>query len=74
MTTSTETGSTSKTAVAATPSPDTGTSRELKKGSLAAFKGLMPFLTPYRKAVFPGRHRPGGGRRLHHCHPPPSSR
>ncbi len=24
-------------------------SRELKKGSLAAFKGLMPFLAPYRK-------------------------
>src|SRR5450830_1537947 len=50
MTTSTETGSTSTTAT--TPSTDTGTSRELKKGSLAAFKGLMPFLTPYRRQFF----------------------
>ena len=50
MTTSTETGSTNTTTATATP--DTGTSRELKKGSLAAFKGLMPFLTPYRKQFF----------------------
>ena len=53
MTTSTETGSTSTaTAASSTPTPDTGSSRELKKGSLAAFKGLMPFLTPYRKQFF----------------------
>ncbi|MDC8756625.1 ABC transporter transmembrane domain-containing protein [Janthinobacterium fluminis] len=41
------TNSTSSTAV--TPSAAPTEARELKKGSLAAFKGLLPFLTPYRK-------------------------
>ena len=45
MTTSTEA---SKTTISTAPAA-TGSSRELQKGSLAAFKGLMPFLTPYRK-------------------------
>jgi len=54
MTTSTDTNSASNTnnAPAATSASDAGTSRELKKGSLAALKGLLPFLTPYRKQFF----------------------
>src|SRR5450830_1052566 len=54
MTTSTDTNSASNTnnAPAATSASDTGSSRELKKGSLAALKGLLPFLTPYRKQFF----------------------
>ncbi|MFM9433231.1 ATP-binding cassette, subfamily B, bacterial [Janthinobacterium sp. CG_23.3] len=39
------TASTTLTPSAAAP----GDTRELKKGSLAAFKGLLPFLRPYRK-------------------------
>src|SRR5450830_784427 len=54
MTTSTDTNSASNTnnAPAATSPSDAGASRELKKGSLAALKGLLPFLTPYRKQFF----------------------
>ncbi|MBB5610951.1 MULTISPECIES: ABC transporter transmembrane domain-containing protein [unclassified Janthinobacterium] len=54
MTTSTDTNSASNSnnAPAATSPSDAGASRELKKGSLAALKGLLPFLTPYRKQFF----------------------
>jgi ATP-binding cassette subfamily B protein len=48
MTDSIKSNANAGAASTAAPAPHSE-SRELKKGSLAAFKGLMPFLRPYRK-------------------------
>ena len=40
-----------------------------RKGSLAALRGLLPFLAPYRRQFVLAGDRPAGGRRRHAGHP-----